>query len=177
MSQPAANDTARIGRGMYFAFWMVVLGLLTLLFNNWYERQQNPNQQLETRTTEGYSEVALERNRYGHYLASGRINGHDVVFLLDTGASDVSVPQHIADRLGLKPGRRIPYQTANGTAYGYATQLDRVALGGIELRDVRGHINPNTDSDEVLLGMSFLRTLEFTQRGGTLTLRQVGGSD
>jgi aspartyl protease family protein len=174
MTQPAANDDiARIGRWMYFAFWLVVLGLLTLFFSNWYERQQNPNRQLETRTAAGYSEVSLERNRYGHYVASGRINGHDVVFLLDTGASDVSIPQHIADRLGLEHGRRIPYQTANGLAYGYATQLDRVALGGIELRNVRGSINPNTDSDQILLGMSFLRQLEFSQRGETLTLLQV----
>lgn len=176
MTQPAA-DTAHLGRWMYVAFWLVVLGLLTLFFNNWYERQQNPNRQLETRATADYSEISLERNRYGHYVASGRINGYDVVFLLDTGASDVSIPQHIADRLDLEPGRRIPYQTANGIAYGYATQLDRVALGGIELHNVRGHINPNMDSDKILLGMSFLKNLEFTQRGQTLTLRQTGWSD
>lgn len=177
MSQPASNETARIGRWMYFAFWIVVLALLTLLFNNWYASQQNPNRNLETRTTADYSEVSLERNRYGHYVASGRINGHEVVFLLDTGASDVSVPQHIADEIGLERGRRIPYQTANGIAYGYATQLERVALGGIELHKVRGHINPNMDNDEILLGMSFLRNLEFTQRGNTLTLRQAAWSD
>lgn len=177
MPQPAANDNARIVRWMYFAFWMVMLGLLTLWFSNWYERQQNPNQQLETRMTAGYSEISLERNRYGHYVASGRINGHDVVFLLDTGASDVSVPQRIADRLGLERGRRVPYQTANGVAYGYTVELDRVALGSIELRNVRGHINPNMDSDKILLGMSFLKNLEFTQRGQTLTLRQVGWSE
>lgn len=174
MSESAANDIARIGRWMHYAFWLVVLGLLTLFFNGWYERQHNPNRQLETHTGAGYSEVSLDRNRFGHYVANGRINGQDVVFLLDTGASDVSIPQHVADRLGLSRGRRVSYQTANGVAYGYITQLDSVALGNIELRNVRGSINPNTDSDQILLGMSFLRQLEFTQRGERLTLRQVG---
>lgn len=174
MTESADNEIARIGRWMHLAFWLVVLGLLTLFFSNWYERQQNPNQRLVTQTAAGYSEVSLERNRRGHYVASGRINGHDVVFLLDTGASDVSIPQHIADRLGLQRGRRASYQTANGVVYGYLTQLDSVVLGTIELRNVRGSINPNTDSDKILLGMSFLRNLEFTQRGDTLTLRQLG---
>jgi len=158
---------------MFVAFWAVMLGLHTLFFDRWNERQLNPNQQLVTRTGVGYSEVVLERNRYGHYVASGRINGHDVVFLLDTGASDVSVPLHLADRLGLERGRQVSFQTANGIVYGYTTWLDSVALGDIELRDVRGSINPNTDSDKVLLGMSFLRELEFTQRGDKLTLRQI----
>lgn len=173
MTESATNDMAHIGRWMHFAFWIVVLGLLTLFFSGRYERQQNPNQQFETRTTTSYSEVSLERNRYGHYVANGRINGFDVVFLLDTGASDVSVPQRVASRLGLERGRRIPYQTANGIAYGYETRLDRVALGGIELRNVRGHINPNMNSGKILLGMSFLSNLEFTQRGQMLTLRQM----
>lgn len=174
MTSPApANENAHITRWMFVAFWAVMLGLHTLFFDRWNERQLNPNQQLVTRTGAGYSEVVLERNRYGHYVASGRINGHDVVFLLDTGASDVSVPLHLADRLGLERGRQVSFQTANGIVYGYTTWLDSVALGDIELRDVRGSINPNTDSDKVLLGMSFLRELEFTQRGDKLTLRQI----
>lgn len=174
MNNSAANENAGIVRWMWVAFWLVVLGLLTLFFNGWYQRQQNPNQRFETHMTAHYSEVSLERNRFGHYVASGQINGHDVVFLLDTGASDVSIPQRTAERLGLKRGTRTPYQTANGISYGYSTRLAQVALGGIELRDVRGHINPNMDGDQILLGMSFLSSLEFTQRGQTLTLRQLG---
>lgn len=172
MNTSSPNENAGVLRWLWVAFWLVVLGLLTLFFNGWHQRQLNPNQQIETHVTPHYSEVSLQRNRFGHYVASGQINGHDVVFMLDTGASDVSIPQRTAERLGLKPGARVPYQTANGISYGYLTRLDRVALGDIELRGVRGHINPNMDGDQVLLGMSFLSNLEFTQRGKTLTLRR-----
>ena len=48
----------------------------------------------------------------------------------------------------------------------------RVALGGVRLGGVRAHINPHMSGEEVLLGMTFLRHLEFVQQGRKLTLRQ-----
>ena len=50
--------------------------------------------------------------------------------------------------------------------------LDEVSLGGITLNRVRASINPNMPQGEVLLGMSFLKHVEFSQRGDTLTIRQ-----
>jgi len=105
-------------------------------------------------------------------VASGSINNTPVVFLLDTGASDVSVPEKLAQAIGLKRGRPMIYQTANGTITVYATRLDKVDLGGIVLGQVRASINPNMQGNKVLLGMSFLKHLEFTQRGDTLILKQ-----
>ena len=61
---------------------------------------------------------------------------------------------------------------ANGRATGHRTRLDRLRLGDIELRDVAALIAPGMDGDEVLLGMSALKQLEFNQKGGTLVLRQ-----
>ena len=120
----------------------------------------------------GVKEVVLQRNRDGHYLATGQINGQNVEFLLDTGASDVSVPQPLAMRLGLKRGQAAIYSTANGNITSYLTRIDSLNLGGIELRDIRASINPSTNADTILLGMSFLKHLEFTQRGDTLIIRQ-----
>lgn len=165
--------TTRLGKGMFYAFWLVLFGLLMLVFDYYLDRQQNPNQSVETeRAADGAREVVLERNRYGHYVVSGQVNGEPVVFMLDTGASDVSIPAQLAQRLGLERGPEQDYQTANGTITGYLTELDRVSIGGIELRGVRGSINPHAYDQEILLGMSFLRHLEFTQRGDTLILRQ-----
>jgi len=167
------NSTRRLGMGMTIAMWVVVLGLLTMFFNSWQEKQHNPNQQLAlTQGADGVRELVLQRNRSGHYVASGTINDTDVVFLLDTGASDISVPGDLAQRLGLQRGRALMYQTANGPIKVYATRLEKVDLGGIVLRQVRASINPGMKGNEVLLGMSFLKHLEFTQRGDTLTLRQ-----
>lgn len=162
-----------IGKSMVIAMWLIILGLLTLFFNNQLENQYNPNQQVMKRELSGGNrEVVLERNRYGHYVANGLINGRPVVFLLDTGATDISIPAHIARRFGLHEGRRMSFETANGTAFGYATRLDSVSLGNITLTDLPASINPNVEHDEILLGMSFLKHLEFSQKGNTLTLRQ-----
>ena len=95
-----------------------------------------------------------------------------MTFMLDTGATDISVPQQLADELGLKKGARILFQTANGKSWGYSTVLDSVAIGNIELNNVRASINPNVSDLDILLGMTFLKHLEFTQRGESLTLRQ-----
>lgn len=50
--------------------------------------------------------------------------------------------------------------------------MRQVSVGGIELDSVSATISPGLQIDEVLLGMSFLRHIEFTQRGDTLILRQ-----
>jgi aspartyl protease family protein len=78
----------------------------------------------------------------------------------------------MAEKLGLRRGPAQQYNTANGVITGYLTRLNSVRLGDIELHDIRASINPRDQGDELLLGMSFLRELEFTQRGDTLTIRQ-----
>ena len=152
--------------------WLVMLGLLTVYFSKYLEKQNNPNQDLVYIEGEQFKEVVLKRNRYGHYVASGMINNRPVVFMLDTGATDIAIPEKVARRLNLKAGVRIPVDTANGTIDVYATSLDRVSLGAIELRNISGNINPFMDGDEILLGMSFLRHLDFSQKGDQLLIRQ-----
>ena len=53
------------------------------------------------------------------------------------------------------------------------TRLDRIKLGAIELTDVRALIIEGMDDDVALLGMTFLRRVEFSQREGVLRLRPV----
>ena len=62
-------------------------------------------------------------------------------------------------------------QTANGEAIGYQTRLDRVRLGSIEVRDVGALVTSGMGDETVLLGMTFLKQLEFTQRNGELILK------
>ena len=172
-NQQEIDEQKGMGGKMILAMWLSLLVLLGVIFNHILDQQHNPNQNIQSYSgVDGSRELVLKRNRFGHYVASGAINGHDVVFMLDTGASDVSIPEAIARDIGLKKGRPMVYQTANGRITVYATQLDDVALGDIRLHDVRATINPHYASDDILLGMSFLKHLEFTQRGDTLTLRQ-----
>lgn len=158
---------------MILAAWLLALALFTLLFSNFLDRQEHPNRRVKGKTTsQGVLEVRLRRNRSGHYLAEGSINGYPVVFLVDTGATDVALPQALADQLGLQPGPRQWSQTANGMVQTRSTRLASVELGGIEMHDVRASILPDMASDQALLGMSFLRHLELVQSGDTLLLRR-----
>jgi aspartyl protease family protein len=175
MNDPDASDQKRLGCGMIAAAWLVLLGLLYMLFADELDRQFNPNRHLSPHATEDATELVLQRNRAGHYVAPGAINGRSVVFLLDTGASVVSVPAHQAAALDLVPGAPQRVITANGEVSVRATRIEALSLGPFRLHNVRAHLNPGLSGDAVLLGMSALRQLEFTQRGDTLILRAMTG--
>lgn len=153
--------------------WCAALFLATRFFGQWEERQQNPNVVVTSEQGEGFIEVKLLGNAQGHFVASGQINGQPVNFMLDTGATDVAIPAEMAGRLKLEQGFGVTLSTANGRTEGYRTRVDRLQLGDIVLRDVRAIVVPGLDGNQVLLGMSALNKLEFTQRGGTMLLRQT----
>lgn len=167
-SPPGTN----LGKGMLVFAWVIVLLLLTLFFGQWERNQYNPNTDPLSQIDNHVKEVILKGNQQHHYIVTGRINGQTVIFLLDTGASDVVISQQLANKLGLQRGARGYAQTANGTVDVYATQLESIVLGPIRLYNVKASINPGMNGDEVLLGMSALKQIEFTQRGNELTLRQ-----
>lgn len=170
---PQAEEQRRIGGWMYIGFWILLLVILGSIFSRWLNHERNPNQDVVSRVTaNGEREVVLKRNRMGHYYVTGDINGHQVEFMLDTGATDVAIPSSVADDLGLSRMGEVQYQTANGVATGYATQLASVRVGNIVLHNLAAGINPHMGGNVVLLGMSFLKQIDFTQRGDTLILRQ-----
>jgi len=168
---PEQKSSQTMGRGMYTIAWLFGIGLLTLYFADHQEKRVNPNQNPESRSNNGVEEVLLQQNRHGHYVTNGTINGVTVTFLLDTGATDVSIPAHIADKIGLKRGRAIPISTANGNIRVYQSWVEQLGIGSIKLYDIDANINPEMKEDFILLGMSALKKLEFTQRDDALTLR------
>lgn len=166
------KEQKQLGHKFIIAMWIALMIMVYFLFNNLLERDYNPNQQVLTQNIDKQRVVVLKRNRYGHYVTQGKINNQSVTFVLDTGASDISISDKIAKKLKLNYGPEQQYQTANGTITAYLTTLENVSIGNIKLQKVRASINPNMDNDEILLGMSFLKYIEFTQRGDTLILRQ-----
>ncbi len=167
-----SSEHKRLGHKFIIAMWIALMVMVFFLFNNVLEKDYNPNQQIQISESGQQRSVVLKRNRYGHYVSDGKINNTPVTFLLDTGASDISIPEKIAKKLKLKYGQQRRYQTANGTIIGYLTNLNSVSIGNIKLQNVRASINPRMNNDEILLGMTFLKNIEFTQRGDTLILRQ-----
>ena len=171
--QPARKDSG-ISTAMTALAWISIMALFGFYFSDLLDKQNNPNQNLSTQYTSGqFREVTLQRNRYGHYVTTGKLNGHAVVFMLDTGATGVAIPDTIAKQLKIKRGSAHQVNTANGTGTAYATRLQSVSVGEIALENVPASIVPGYASDEILLGMSFLKHIEFTQRGDTLVLKQA----
>ena len=167
----AADKSPLIGKVMIIAAWLLLLGLLTMFFNDRLDHQRNPNRNLNAASETDTPSVQLQRNRFGHYVATGAINGLPVEFMLDTGATDVSIPVAVADKLKLKRGQPAVYQTANGPITAWRTTLDEVQLGPLRVGPVTASINPADSTGAILLGMSFLRQLDFSQQGNTLTLK------
>lgn len=164
----------RIGQGMLITTFVFSLIALTIFFDNLLSNQSNPNQSPDYSLSEsGIREVILQRNRQGHYVAIGRINGIPVTFLLDTGATDVAIPSNVAKEVGLERGIAHRALTANGIVTVFATTVGELNIGNITLYDIDASITPSMPGDTILLGMSALKKIEFTQKGASLTLRHL----
>jgi aspartyl protease family protein len=165
--------SSQMGIWMFVVAWVMGLGLLGAYFSGMLDERYNPNQEpLSMRTESGIS-VQLKQNRMGHYVTSGEINGQEVTFLLDTGATNVSIGAALGDALGLQPGKRYTALTANGTVQVAQTTIRELKIGDITLYNVDANLNPGMRSDKILLGMSALKQLEWTQRGEVLTLKTI----
>jgi aspartyl protease family protein len=165
-------DMRKTGTGMIFISCVLGMFVLTWFFGGIEQDQRNPNRDPASALTSEGVEVYLDRNRQGHYMVAGGINGQHVEFLLDTGATDVVIPEPTARRLGLSRGRAGRAMTANGPVVVYETFIDVLEIGDIRLEKVRASINPAMDAGGILLGMSALGRIEFTHHGEGLTLRQ-----
>ncbi|MFC4161475.1 retropepsin-like aspartic protease family protein [Chitinimonas lacunae] len=122
--------------------------------------------------------LVLKRSQGGHYWLKGEINGHSVWMLIDTGASSVSLSSQLADRLGLARGEEVRMNTANGVARAWETRLHTVALGDLQLTNVRAVIAENFGNENmVLIGMNVLGRLRVEIDDNTMTLSPRGSGE
>ncbi len=169
----STDPTTNVNKIFTWIAWVLAFALLVFAFQDYIDKQWNPNVNPEQSfDQQGRKSVTLKRNKQGHYVTLGSINNENVIFLLDTGATQVSIPQQVAERLQLERLGNYPVQTANGTATVYRTHIDTLSIGDILLQNVDAHINPNMQGDEILLGMSALKRVEFRQRGNELILTE-----
>lgn len=114
-------------------------------------------------------EMELTRSRDGHFHIDGEINGNALRFLIDTGASTVSVSADSARQMGLACQRQTQFQTANGAVRGCVTRVQLLGFGPFQLRDMTVAILPDL-AGEALLGMNALKHLHLEQSGDKLRL-------
>ncbi|MEO1888293.1 MAG: TIGR02281 family clan AA aspartic protease [Cycloclasticus sp.] len=168
----AVEPSNKISKMMVSLAWIAFLAMLVIGFDRYLGHQENPNERPDViYASDGAAEVILKQNRQGHYIADGKLNGHWATFVLDTGATNISIPAEVADEMGITEGRPERTRTANGDIVVYRVILESVSLGAIELKNVTAHINPHMNGKAVLLGMSFLKHVEMAQKGKQMTLR------
>jgi aspartyl protease family protein len=119
----------------------------------------------------GGRQIVLSAESGGHFFSNGNINGKTVRFLVDTGATNVSMSQEDADRIGLdyKNGQRGFSRTANGVIPVYRTSLTSVRVGDVIVYNVDATIVPGQMS-HVLLGNSFLTRFQMRRENDKMTL-------
>ncbi len=120
--------------------------------------------------------MVVPRDARGHFQVDGRIDGRQLSFMVDTGASVIALTASDAARLGIHPAQRefvAPVKTANGTVRAAPTELDMVEVGDLVVRDVAALVLPDEALSENLLGLSFLSRLRrFEYSDGKLVLEQ-----
>ena len=122
---------------------------------------------------EGGGKAVLTADGQGHYFTTGTVNGVTVRFLVDTGATMVSLGASDARRMGLdvSKGVRGMSATANGQVRVTKIKLDTVRVGDITAHNVDALVH-EADLPIALLGMSFLNRMEMQRSGDTMTLKK-----
>jgi aspartyl protease family protein len=116
--------------------------------------------------------ATLTANAQGHFLVEGQVNGGSVRFLVDTGATQVSLTSTDATRLGIdyRKGQPGLVGTANGTVIAYKVTLDTVRVGDIAINNVDAVVLEGGQLPFALLGMSFLNRMEMKREGQVMIL-------
>lgn len=119
--------------------------------------------------------VTIAPDAGGLYWTNGSINDFQVKFIVDTGASMISMNKHEAKRIGLNykmEGKQSVSSTASGISKIYLINLKKVKVGDIELRDVNGSVHDGDFPEFILLGNSFLSKVNLQREGGLLRLEK-----
>lgn len=106
-------------------------------------------------------ELVIGAGRNGHYFVDGAINDHYINFIVDTGATIVSLPQSIAKAAGLKCEKLSITHTGNGAVQSCIARIQKLQIGAFILRHVDAVIMPNLD--QPLLGMNVLSQFRVEQ--------------
>lgn len=120
-------------------------------------------------------EVTISSDRNGMYHTAGSINGVSIDFLVDTGATVITMNAHEAKRLGIdvkRDGQPIIVNTASSVVRAHQVMLKKVTVGGIELQNITAAVMSGRQPEKTLLGMSFLGQLEIQRNSNMMKIRK-----
>lgn len=124
----------------------------------------------------GGRNARIKMDSRGHFMTQARMNGRNVEVLVDTGATSVAINRSTARRLGIHLNAsdfKYTVNTANGQTKAASAVIDRVAIGRVEVRNVRAAVLDDKALSGTLLGMTFLKELRgFEVKNRELILTQ-----
>ena len=117
--------------------------------------------------------IVLTSESGGHFVTSGTINGRAARFVVDTGATNITMGQAEAERLGIdyKNGQRGMTNTANGAVPAYRVSLSAVRIGDVQVYNIEATVLP-ASMPFVLLGNSYLDRFQMRRENDRLTLEK-----
>ncbi|MEQ1635939.1 MAG: retropepsin-like aspartic protease [Methylococcales bacterium] len=114
--------------------------------------------------------LVLKQNDYGHYMMDGAVNDQRVSFIVDTGASKVSLPVAVAQAAQISCQDQVTIHTANGSAQACSVTIPKFKFGPFVLQNVSAIIAPNLS--EPLLGMNVLQQYKIAQEHGEMHISE-----
>jgi aspartyl protease family protein len=117
--------------------------------------------------------IVLTAGQGGHFMSSGQVNGKSIQFMVDTGASLVTLSQTQADSLGIKyrDGPKVTGRTANGEVEMHRVKLQSVRMGEVQLFEIEAVVVP-AEMPFALLGNSFLSRFQMKRENDQMTLER-----
>ncbi len=157
-------STTRSGLIAMLAFWCIVMGIVYGLMTRYLKPKQA--QILSN------GDLVISRSQDGHFYTTGKINGREAKFLIDTGATLVGVSEKFAQKAFILGGVATTFKSANGDHPGRVVEGVGVSIGPVSLTNVKVGVGLRMDDeDQALLGQSFLSKFDITMNSNQMILR------
>lgn len=157
----------------HMATWVIIFGVFALGYSIWSGTGRLGGELDTARGISDGESISFRPDSRGHYFVRAEVNNVSVLFMVDTGATDVALTREDAENIGLPVDRltyNMEYSTANGVAYGARVKLGTIELGPVRQNNITGSVLPK-GLEHSLLGMSFLNNLTgYKVVDGVLTL-------
>jgi aspartyl protease family protein len=162
-------------RTLFMAAFLLLGGVVAARYVDQSARRPAAAMAVETPAPANSRTMEIKAGAGGHFDVEARVDGRRLDFVVDTGASQITLRESDAARLGIHPSQRdysVRISTANGEGRAALVQLGMVEVGNIIVRDIPALIAPDEALSVNLLGMSFLSRVRWTHERGKLTLEQ-----
>lgn len=163
-SAPAAKGSARqMGLFPMLVFWFLVMGLLYGLMTHYLKPKQAK--------VHANGDLVIQRSQDGHFYTAGTINGVAVKFMVDTGASLVTISEPFAQKAFVLGGTPTMFHTANGGKPGRVVEGLNVSIGPVVATNIKVGVGlVGGKENDALLGQSFLSKFDITMNKDQLIL-------